>query len=97
MKDYYATLGVSRQASINDIRKAFWGISREHHPDVAKDKATSEEKFKEANEANAILSDPERRREYDEALSKALITDLPSSVAQVVGEYFRQFHPENTK
>ena len=65
-KDYYATLGVARDATDDDIKKAFRGLARRYHPDVAKDKRTAEEKFKEINEANEVLSDPAKRRKYDE-------------------------------
>ena len=65
-KDYYQTLGVSRTASDADIKKSFRKLAREHHPDVAKDKKKSEEKFKEINEAYEVLSDKDKRRQYDE-------------------------------
>src|SRR5580693_3888265 len=65
-KDYYEVLGVARNASDAEIKKAFRKLARKYHPDVAKDKATAEEKFKEINEANEVLSDPEKRRKYDE-------------------------------
>jgi curved DNA-binding protein len=65
-KDYYASLGVPRTASDADIKKAFRKLAREYHPDVAKDKKKSEEKFKEINEAYEVLSDPEKRKRYDE-------------------------------
>jgi curved DNA-binding protein len=65
-KDYYDVLGVPRNASSAAIKKAFRKLAREHHPDVAKDKKIAEEKFKELNEANEVLSDPEKRRKYDE-------------------------------
>jgi len=65
-KDYYETLGVKRDASPDDIRKAFRKLAREYHPDVAKDKTTAETKFKEINEAYEVLGDPEKRRKYDE-------------------------------
>ena len=65
-KDYYKTLGVSRDASDDDIKKAFRKLARQYHPDVAKDKKTAEAKFKEINEAHEVLSDPEKRRKYDE-------------------------------
>lgn len=65
-KDYYASLGVSRDASDDAIKKAFRKLAREHHPDVAKDKKRAEEKFKEINEAYEVLSDPAKRRQYDE-------------------------------
>ena len=64
-KDYYTTLGVARDASPEEIKKAFRQLARQYHPDVAKDKATAENKFKEINEANEVLSDPEKRKKYD--------------------------------
>ncbi len=65
-KDYYAVLGVPREASAADIKKAFRALARKYHPDVARDKRTAEEKFKELNEAYEVLGDPEKRRRYDE-------------------------------
>ena len=65
-KDYYQSLGVPRTASDAEIKKAFRKLAREHHPDVAKDKKRAEEKFKEINEAYEVLSDPAKRKKYDE-------------------------------
>lgn len=65
-KDYYETLGVPRDASEADIKKAFRKLARQHHPDTAKDKKTAEEKFKQINEAYEVLGDPEKRRKYNE-------------------------------
>ncbi len=65
-KDYYAVLGVPKTATQDEIRKAFRKLARQHHPDVAKDKKAAEAKFKEINEANEVLSDPEKRKRYDE-------------------------------
>lgn len=65
-KDYYDVLGVARDASGEEIKKAFRKLARMYHPDVAKDKVTGEVKFKEINEANEVLSDPEKRRKYDQ-------------------------------
>lgn len=65
-KDYYAILGVARDASAEDIKQAFRKLARKYHPDVASDKKTAEEKFKEINEANEVLGDPDKRRRYDE-------------------------------
>ncbi|MCC2657206.1 MAG: hypothetical protein K0Q76_2314 [Panacagrimonas sp.] len=63
-KDYYKILGVSRSASADEIKKAYRKLAREFHPDKNKAKG-AEEKFKEANEANEVLSDPEKRKAYD--------------------------------
>ncbi len=65
-KDYYQTLGISRDASTADVKKAFRKLARVHHPDVAKDKKSAEAKFKEINEANEVLSDPVKRKKYDQ-------------------------------
>ena len=65
-KDYYSTLGIPRSANEAEIKKAFRKQAREFHPDVAKDKKRSEEKFKAANEAYEVLGDPTKRKRYDE-------------------------------
>src|SRR4051812_8432769 len=65
-KDYYSVLGVPRDATEADIKKAFRKLAQQYHPDVAKDKKVAEAKFKEINEANEVLSDPVKRRKYDE-------------------------------
>jgi len=62
--DYYAVLGVARDASASDIKKAFRKLARQYHPDVNKS-AGAEARFKEINEANEVLSDPEKRKRYD--------------------------------
>ena len=65
-KDYYEVLGVSRTASDEEIKKAFRKLARQYHPDIAKDKKTAEEKFKEINEAYEVLGDAEKRKKYDQ-------------------------------
>ncbi len=65
-KDYYEVLGIPSTASEADIKKAFRKLATQYHPDVAKNKRVAEEKFRELNEANEVLSDPDKRRKYDE-------------------------------
>jgi curved DNA-binding protein len=76
-KDYYAVLGVPRAASQAEVKKAFRKLARQHHPDAKPGDSAAERKFKEINEANEVLSDPAKRRQYDqlganwEAISQA--------------------------
>ena len=76
-KDYYAVLGVPKTASQTEIKKAYRKKAREHHPDAKPGDAAAERTFKDVNEANAVLSDPDKRKQYDalganwEAFSRA--------------------------
>src|SRR5437660_12420318 len=65
-KDYYGLLGVKKTASADDIRKAFRKLARKYHPDVNPNDKKAEEKFKEISEANDVLSDPKKRKIYDQ-------------------------------
>ncbi len=65
-KDYYATLGVKKTATAEEIRKAFRKLARKYHPDVNPGDKRSEEKFKEISEANDVLSDAKKRKVYDQ-------------------------------
>jgi DnaJ-class molecular chaperone len=65
-KDYYSVLGVPKTASDEDIKKAFRKLARKHHPDLNPGDKAAEAKFKELNEANEVLGDPEKRKKYDE-------------------------------
>ncbi len=76
-RDYYSVLGVKREASPAEIKKAFRKLAREHHPDRNPGDTAAERRFKELNEANEVLSDPDKRKKYDllganwEAISRA--------------------------
>jgi len=63
--DYYDVLGIPRTANETDIKRAYRNLARQHHPDVSSDKAGAETKFKEINEAYEVLSDPQKRANYD--------------------------------
>lgn len=65
-KDYYKVLGVDKKASQEEIKKAYRKLAVKYHPDKNKDNKAAEEKFKQINEANDVLSDPEKRKKYDE-------------------------------
>src|ERR1700744_2906202 len=65
-KDYYGALGVKKSASAEEIRKAFRKLARKYHPDVNPGDKKAEEKFKEISEANEVLSDPKKRKIYDQ-------------------------------
>jgi len=64
-KDFYEVLGVNRSASADDIKRAYRTLARKHHPDVSENKMEAEHRFKEINEAYEVLSDPQKRAQYD--------------------------------
>lgn len=71
MSNYYKTLGVSKDASADEIKRSYRKLAREWHPDVAKDKPDAEHKFKEINEAYQVLGDEQKRAQYDQFGSAA--------------------------
>ncbi|MBN8822821.1 MULTISPECIES: J domain-containing protein [unclassified Spirosoma] len=64
--DYYSVLGVPKTASDDDIKKAYRKLARKHHPDLNPNDAEANKKFQQINEANEVLSDPEKRKKYDQ-------------------------------
>lgn len=64
--DYYKVLGVDSKASQADIRKAYRKLAKKYHPDVNSSDPNAKQRFQEINEANEVLSDPEKRKKYDE-------------------------------
>ena len=65
-RDYYEVLGVDKSADDNAIKKAYRVLAKKYHPDMNPGDAEAEKKFKEASEAYAVLSDPDKRRQYDQ-------------------------------
>src|SRR6516164_1780439 len=65
-KDYYKILGINKTATIDEIKKAYRKLAIKFHPDKNPNNKIAEEKFKEINEANDVLSDPEKRKKYDQ-------------------------------
>lgn len=64
-KDYYSILGVDKKATQEEIKKAYRKLANKYHPDKNPDSKTAEDKFKEVNEANEVLSNPDKRKQYD--------------------------------
>ncbi|MDQ3207670.1 MAG: DnaJ domain-containing protein, partial [Gemmatimonadota bacterium] len=65
-KDFYQVLGVPDSASQDDIKKSYRRLAKQYHPDANPDNPTAAERFKEISEAHSVLSDPEKRKQYDQ-------------------------------
>src|ERR1041384_3759898 len=84
-RDYYVVLGVAREASDDEIKKAYRQAALKHHPDRNPGDKAAEEKFKEASEAYSVLSDPEKRQAYDG------IGDILSHFQDMFSDFFGGF------
>lgn len=84
-RDPYELLGVPREASGDDIRKAYRKLARQHHPDANPDAPEAEERFKETQQAYEVLSNPEKKRQYDEMIRASARRSRSSSGTGTVG------------
>ena len=99
-RDYYEVLGVSKDADDAAIKKAYRALAKKYHPDMNPGDAEAEKKFKEASEAYAVLSDAEKRRQYDqfghaafEGGAQAVLADLEAltSTALILETFLETF------
>jgi DnaJ-class molecular chaperone len=92
--DHYTVLWESSSASQAEIKRAYFKLSTILHPDVPK--TGNQDEFRKVAEAYKVLSNPEKRKSYDDARSKAIVNDLGADVKSVVDAYFQQFKPTPT-
>ena len=83
-RDYYEVLGVSRDADDATLKKAYRQVAKKYHPDMNPGDAEAEKKFKEASEAYAVLSDPEKRRQYSAMLPLKEALEAPADSADLI-------------
>ena len=100
-RDFYEVLGINKEATSSEIKKAYRKLAREHHPDRNKDDPNAAEKFKEASEAYAVLSDEDKKRIYDQYGHSGLNSsghqgfnsaeDVFSHFGDIFGDFFGGF------
>ena len=83
--DYYKILGVNKDASQDDIKKAYKKLARQYHPDLNPNDPDAHRKFQEINEANEVLSDPEKRKKYDQYGEVAALAAASRTVEVRIG------------
>ena len=82
-RDYYEVLGVDKSADDATLKKAYRQLAKKYHPDVNPGDKEAEAKFKEATEAYSVLSDPDKRRQYDQLLKTAAVAEQAVSAALI--------------
>jgi DnaJ-class molecular chaperone len=83
-RDYYEVLGVPKNADADTLKKAYRTLAKKYHPDMHPGDKDAEEKFKEASEAYAVLSDPEKRKQYDQFGHAAFETALVEAASIII-------------
>src|SRR5215510_11556363 len=93
MKDYYATLGVAETASATDIKKAYRRLAKEYHPDATGGDRKKESRFKDVSEAYSVLSDTEKRSQYDQLRKNPFAqgAEWGGETGVDIGDIFAQF------
>src|SRR5687767_10872490 len=94
--DYYKILGVDKNAKEEDIKKAYRKLARKHHPDVNPGDRSAKEKFQQINEANEVLSDPEKRAKYDKYGKDWMHAEEFEKARQQQTQYQRQYGSRST-
>ena len=92
-RDFYKILGVERGATEDDIRKAYRKLARKYHPDINPGNKEAENKFKDISVANDVLSDPQKRKLYDEFGEQGIASGFDADKARTYKQWQEQAYP----